>query len=155
MPPWRAARDALVARDERLLSGRVHGVLGAVVPDDARPRDDRVGSTDCREQLGERTLGGHGVVVHEPQPVGLVVGERDRHARGEAAGTAGVARQRDEVHEVACRARDVGRVIGRRVVDDDDMSERGALGGESSEHLGEQLGAIVGDDDRDDARWLR
>ena len=84
-----------------------------------------------------------------------MVGERDGHSRGEAAGAAGVARQRDEVDEVAGSARDLGRVIGRRVVDDDDARERRALGAEGREHLGEQLGAIVGDDDRDDARWLR
>ena len=85
--------DALVARDEGLLAGRVHGVLGAVVPDDPRSRDDGVGAVDRHEQFGERALGRHGVVVHEPEPVGLVIGERDGHARGEPAGAAGVAGQ--------------------------------------------------------------
>ena len=130
-------------------------MLRAVVPDDARTRDDGVGAPDRPEQLGQRALGRNGVVVHEPQPVGLVVGERHGHAGGEAPGAAGVARQRDEVDEIAGSARDLGRRVGRRVVDDDHACERSTLGGERGEHLGQQLGAIVGDDDRDDARWLR
>ena len=127
----------------------------AVVPDDARTRDDGIGAPDRPEQLGQRALARNGVVVHEPQPVGFVVGERHGHSGGEASGSAGVARQRHEVDEIAGSARDLGRRVGRCIVDDDHACERGTLGGERGEHLGQQVGAIECDDDRDDARWLR
>src|SRR5262249_10228523 len=56
---------------------------------------------------------------------------------------------------ITIRAEDVSRVVGRAVVDHNDLSRRYALPEDAVEALGKPATGVVGrDDDRDHPQWL-
>ncbi len=125
-----------------------------------RAEDVDVGpSVRDREEGLQRSRGGGGVVVQDPDPLGRVagLGEGDQ-AVGDRVGEAGVARPGalGQGHPALERRADqVGAAVAAAGVDGDDVRHRGALREQSVQHGRQPGGPVVADEETGDVSLLR
>ena len=135
------ARD----RDADLEQSSQRGPLAQLRPDDLRLRVVR----GRREQGGERTGVGVGVVVEQPDPLGRV---RQRRQPGEPQLHRSRERGRDRcVHRLteSCRQQ-VGALVAAPRVHGHDPGQRRCLGPDPLDHRRQPAGAVVADQQRGD-----